>query len=349
MALLGGAGAQRRRLLAGAQVAWLGRGRRRGARFSTAGGASICFALDRPLRRYDRGSIAYTVGAALLACLLGVAVYTFYYSGVTWLMAPKFYKEAPLTPYLYTQWMFDMAPTFIGWAGVRYAVLYSDRLAQQELLLTKSQLLTSDAQNQMLRYQLNPHFLFNTLSAVATLAAEGDAERAEMTVLNLCDFLRMSLKYAPDDKILIRDEIALENAYFAIQRVRFEERLDVDIVVDPTVEECLVPNLILQPLVENAIKHGVGRTIGRVRVSLSVTAENGSVRFAVSDNGGGDAEGVQIVSTGLGLANVRNRLNLLYGERARFTAGHVEPRGFEVVVEIPAERAPARAALIRRA
>ena len=255
------------------------------------GGASICFALDRLLRRYDKLPVAYTVAAAFVACLFGDAVYTVYCFGETWLMAPKFYAMQPLTTHQYSLWLFDMTPTFIAWAGVRYAVLYSERLAQQELLLTKSRLLTSDAQNQMLRYQLNPHFLFNTLSAVATLAAEDNAERAEATVLNLCDFLRMSLKYAPGDKIPIRDEIALENAYLAIQRVRFEERLDIDIFVDPAVEECLVPNLILQPLVENAIKHGVGRTIGRVRVSLNVKGESGSVRFAVSDNGGGDAEG----------------------------------------------------------
>ena len=285
-----------------------------GALFA-GGGASLCFVLDRLLRRYDSRPVAYTVPAALVACLFGVAVYTFYYEGVTWLMAPKVYALGPLTPYQYTLWMFAMkrrfiawagyalwmfaiTPTFIAWAGVRYAVLYSERVAEQELLLTKSQLLTSDAQNQMLRYQLNPHFLFNTLSAVATLAAEDNAERAEMTVLNLCDFLRMSLKYAPGDKIPIRDEIALENAYLAIQRVRFEERLDVDIVVDPAVEECLVPNLILQPLVENAVKYGVGRTLRRVRVSLHVSADGGSVRFAVRDDGGGDAPGAPVPSTG---------------------------------------------------
>ncbi len=309
-----------------------------------AGGTCLCFALDRLLRRYDALPVVYTVAAAVVACLFGVTVYTLYYFGVTRLMVPKFYAAEPLTPYLYFLWVLSTAPTIIAWAGVRYAALYSDRLYQQELLLTKSQLLTSDAQNQMLRYQLNPHFLFNTLSAVATLAAEGNVKRAETTVLSLCDFLRMSLKYAPGDKIPIRDEVALERTYLAIQRVRFEERLEIDIVVDPALEECLVPNLILQPLVENAVKYGVGRTLRKVRVSLHVSAESGSVRLAVRDNGGGDAPGAPASSMGLGLANVRDRLNVLYGARARFTAGHIQPRGFEVVLEIPAERGPEPAA-----
>jgi LytS/YehU family sensor histidine kinase len=310
-----------------------------GGGLSSLVGIALCFGMDRALRALERRSAATRMLAALVLCAIASVLWSAAYFALQRLVGLEPKHPSPLSLRILMMTL-DMISVFVAWAAVWFAATFSERLARQELQLTQSRLAAADAQNQMLRYQLNPHFLFNTLSAVSTLVAEKRSVQAEQMLLNLCGFLRMSLQHAPADKIPIRDEIALEDAYLAIERERFEDRLTVNLNVDPHAEDCLAPNLILQPLVENAIKYGVGATRGPVNVTLDVTAADGQVRLRVRDDGDARTADGHPSSGGVGLSNVRHRLAVLYGSRAKFSAGPLEPAGFEAIVEIPMERAP---------
>jgi two-component system LytT family sensor kinase len=194
------------------------------------------------------------------------------------------------------------------------------------------------AQLRALRYQVNPHFLFNTLNSLSSLIMTGRAEEAESMVLKLSNFFRQSLTLDTAADISLAEEIALQRLYLDIERVRFPRRLKVDVNVPENLEKARLPALILQPLVENAIKHAVSTS--RDTVTLSISArEAGPGRFAieVANRGGrplanksGDVSG-----TGVGIANVRQRLSARFGSIASCTFGPTEDGGYRVELLLP--------------
>lgn len=306
--------------------------------FTCTFGVLLCLAMARVLRRFGKSSfsaqVSWAVGLSAVASVL-------------WSAGNLAAMQAP--PALYTSKFPDslreigvntlfMVWSFLSWSGVWLALGYNERLAERELQLSQSQLAAADIQNQMLRYQLNPHFMFNTMSAITTLIAEKDLERAEQVVLNLCRFLRASLERAPQDKIMLRDELGLEEQYLSIERVRFEDRLAIEVVAPPELEDCLVPGLILQPLVENAIKYGVGPARGLVTVRVEARAVEDGLELSVRDNGGARRPRTNGHALGVGLQNVRRRLDAIYGDRADFRAEPLAKGGFEAVMRLPLER-----------
>jgi len=307
--------------------------------FTCIFGVLLCLAMARVLRRFSKSSfsaqVSWAVGLSAIASVL-------------WSAGNLAAMQAP--PALYTSKFPDslreigvntlfMVWSFLSWSGVWLALAYNERLAERELQLSQSQLAAADIQNQMLRYQLNPHFMFNTMSAITTLIAEKDLDRAEQVVLNLCRFLRASLERAPQDKILLREELGLEQQYLSIERVRFEDRLTIEVAAPPELEDCLVPGLILQPLVENAIKYGVGPNRGLVTVRIEARAVEEGLELAVRDNGGARRPRPNGHALGVGLQNVRRRLDAIYGDRAEFRAEPQASGGFEAVMRLPLERA----------
>jgi LytS/YehU family sensor histidine kinase len=301
-------------------------------------GAALCFGMDRALVRLRGRSfsaqawwaVGLSVGASIIWSAANLAAMK---------IPPALYVSTGMENVreigvnsLFMVW------SFLSWSGVWLALAYNERLAERDLQLSQSQLAAADIQNQMLRYQLNPHFMFNTMSAITTLIAEKDLERAEQVVLNLCRFLRASLERAPQDKIMLREELGLEEQYLSIERVRFEDRLSIEVVTPPELEDCLVPGLILQPLVENAIKYGVGPSQGLVTVRVEARVVDDGLELSVRDNGGARRPRPNGHALGVGLQNVRRRLDAIYGDRAALRA---EPRasgGFEAVMRLPLER-----------
>jgi signal transduction histidine kinase len=196
----------------------------------------------------------------------------------------------------------------------------------------------AQAQLDVLRMQLHPHFLFNTLHAISTLVRK-DPDGAERTIAQLSDLLRVTLDTLGRQKSTVQEEIDFVGRYLAIQQTRFGDRLVVRHLVEPDTLDALLPTQILQPLVENAIRHGIGPRASGGAVEIRISRRGGQLMVRVADNGVGAAAGS--VRQGLGLSNTRARLTELYGAGERLVVSSPAGGGFTVIVTIPYERATA--------
>jgi two-component system, LytTR family, sensor histidine kinase AlgZ len=218
-------------------------------------------------------------------------------------------------------------------AGLHYAALTARESRDAERRAAEARTLAREAELQALRVQINPHFLFNCLHSIGALATM-DGPRAREMCIRLADFLRTSLRLGEHEIIPLKEELALARNYLEVEKVRFGARLTVEECIDPECEDCGVPALLLQPLVENAVKHGVAGLL-----------EGGAIRLEARRRGDGvtillenafDPETAIVRSLGLGLRNVRRRLSVRYGEEAVMEAG---PAGdcYRVSLRLPCE------------
>jgi LytS/YehU family sensor histidine kinase len=185
-----------------------------------------------------------------------------------------------------------------------------------------------------LRYQLNPHFLFNTLNAVSSAVVNHRIEEAETMLSRLADFLRVTLAADPQAMIPLEDELETLQAYLAIEGERFRDRLGVRFVCPDRLLQALVPSFLLQPLVENSIKHGVSRTTRTVTLRVEAMQDGDDLVVIVEDDGGGRATERPAPGSGVGLENVRQRLEVLYGSRGALQATPRE-RGYLAMIRLP--------------
>lgn len=225
--------------------------------------------------------------------------------------------------------------------GVSYAVSYYFRYREREFRASQLETQLAHAQLQTLKMQLHPHFLFNTLNGIAGLVRDNRNKAAVDMLAGLSDLLRNTLENAGKQEVPLKEELEFLELYLDIQQMRFSDRLKVEMHVEPEVLDALVPNLILQPLVENAIRHGISRRAASGVVGVTAQRENGSLRIKVYDDGPGlkRDDGNSTVE-GVGLSNTRARLAQLYGERQRFSLSERESGGVEAVLVIPFVRAP---------
>ncbi|MGH7717743.1 MAG: sensor histidine kinase, partial [Gemmatimonadaceae bacterium] len=202
----------------------------------------------------------------------------------------------------------------------------------------------AQAQLSTLRQQLRPHFLFNALNTITALISE-DARGAERMISGLSALLRLSLRSDDEQEVPLEREMEMLEHYLDIQRIRFRDRLVVDVSIDPGVRQALVPSLVLQPLVENAIRHGITPRAAGGRVRISAAQHNGALHLRVEDDGiGARAAAARAPGSGMGLANTRARLQHLYAARHRFEARSGDEGGFTVTLEIPLQLAHANPA-----
>ena len=214
--------------------------------------------------------------------------------------------------------------------GISHFVEYYHRYRDREALLIQAQL-------QALKMQLQPHFLFNSLNSIASLIDEDRAAAIKM-IARLGDFLRMTLHNSGENEITLEQEIEFLRRYLEIEMIRFENRLTVKIEVDPEVSCAKVPNLILQPIVENAIRHGVSKIQGPGHIEIRAKRLNGTLYLQVEDNGkglGGLERMNRKPNQGLGLANTRARLMNLYGSAQSLEISNMPSHGLRVAMEIP--------------
>jgi LytS/YehU family sensor histidine kinase len=203
----------------------------------------------------------------------------------------------------------------------------------------------------MLRYQLNPHFLFNTLNSISTLVLLKQTEPANAMLSRLSAFLRYTLVNEPAGRVTVAQEVETLKLYLDIERMRFEERLRTTFNIDEASRAGLLPSLLLQPLVENAIKYAVGPQESGAEITITTQLVGSMLRITVSDTGPGlqnsaadnrlsgvTFDGGEPVSTGVGLANIRDRLAQAYGDQHRFEIMDPPEGGFTVLIEIPFER-----------
>ncbi|HSF11474.1 MAG TPA: histidine kinase [Erythrobacter sp.] len=243
-----------------------------------------------------------------------------------------------------------------GWSALYYAINFFLTVEQQADRLERLEAQATAAQLAMLRYQLNPHFLFNTLNSISTLVLLKQTEPANAMLTRLSGFLRHTLIAEPGSQVTLAQEIETLQLYLDIERMRFEERLRTHFDIDPAAMDAQLPSMLLQPLVENAIKYAVSAQEEGARISLTARVIGDRLRLTVEDTGPGleepqsamQRDGADIragsvsgrpVSTGVGLANIRNRLAQAYGDTHLFETRSEAGGGFTVMIEIPFTRA----------
>jgi len=306
-------------------------------------GFLVTLGLRHALRRLadvpPRRLIAVMAAPVVLACCVMALVYTF--ALVAWCR-----DNRPATGWGYVA---DMASTIyivMTWVGLYVGIKYHQRLRRQTEAALAASAIAHEAQLRMLRYQLNPHFLFNTLNAISTLVLDHDTAAANRMVQGLSAFLRHSLDTDPVRQVTLDEELAALELYLGIEAVRFGERLSVERDIAPDCRSALVPGLLLQPLVENAIKHAVARSVTGGTIRLFACRDGSQLQLGVTDDGpgaagagpGGDRR------AGVGLRNTRERLRVLYGARQGLEIRELPTGGCDVRLHLPFEQAPGSSA-----
>ena len=238
-----------------------------------------------------------------------------------------------------------------AWSALYYGINFYVLLEEQQDQLQNLQVQASTAQLAMLRYQLNPHFLFNTLNSISTLVLLKQTERANAMLSRLSSFLRYTLVNEPESQVTLAQEVETLKLYLDIEKMRFEDRLRAHFEIDPAVSEARLPSLLLQPLVENAIKYAVTPQEEGADISVTARLAGPRVQISVTDTGPGlnEARGGAIqtepavASTGVGLVNTRDRLVQAYGADHRFETTSNAAGGFGVTIEVPFETEPRNA------
>ena len=221
--------------------------------------------------------------------------------------------------------------------GINYYLLLEEEIDQRAKLENQA----STAQLAMLRYQLNPHFLFNTLNSISTLVLLKQTERANAMLARLSSFLRYTLVNEPSAQVTLAQEVETLKLYLEIEKMRFEDRLRPHFRIDPATIGVRLPSLLLQPLIENAIKYAVTPSESGADIWISASRFGDMVRIEVADNGSGKGDAwVAMPSTGVGLANTKDRLAQAYGQDHSFTTRTNEHGGFSVLVDIPLDARP---------
>ena len=226
-------------------------------------------------------------------------------------------------------WSFFM---YFALLGTVHAFAYWVEARDRELLATQLSGQLAEARLRALRAQLQPHFLFNTLNAITVLVRDRRGSLAVRMLDQLSDLLRQVLRSDQPHEIPLRDELLLVRQYLDIEQVRFSDRLRVEFAIDAPTFDCAVPTLILQPLIENALRHGLAEQSDNAIVEIGARREGDMLELWVRDNGRGIAPGA---GSGVGLDNTRERLAALYGERASLTLGDDAGRGTVARIRLP--------------
>ena len=316
---------------------------------------------------------AITVIAMLMTLVLRY-LYRFLWNRAIWIQAIGFVGGSVLTGYLwykirgfiYMGWIYtskekeawsekagEMAELYervsfvssnytpisliLAWSAIYFAIKSYRAFQEVRESALKSAAMAHEAQLKMLRYQLNPHFLFNTLNAISTLVLEKNTELANHMVTRLSSFLRYSLDNDPMQKITLQQELKALNLYLDIEKVRFEERLTLELKIEDGAKDALIPSLLLQPLIENAIKYGIARAEGGGHLKLSAKVFAGDLLIELSDDGPGCdlINGHVPESNGVGLSNTRERLATIYGSGHSIKLSQTEPHGLTICIRIP--------------
>ncbi len=221
-----------------------------------------------------------------------------------------------------------------GWGWYRLTREREVHAARLEQALSRARL-------EQLQAQLEPHFLFNTLNAISSLMYH-DPARADRMLGRLSDLLRLTFERSPEPEVSLREELEWLGWYLQIMQLRFGERLTLSQAVAPDTLDLAVPRLLLQPLVENALKHGPARRAGAATVTISAARLTGELQLTVTDDGPGVSHPEKAVGNGVGLANTAERLHTLYGASGRLTLGNRAEGGLEVTVRLPLRSLPRR-------
>jgi two-component sensor histidine kinase len=308
-------------------------------------GMVLTFLFSLILRRLEGRSMAALVTAAFLVAMpvsvgyAAVNTLVFYVHDQADTMMETSHSENP-AGYGYGWVIADAAVNWyffvVAWGILYVALSYAGKVGRAERTAALYRAEAHTAQLRALRYQINPHFLFNTLNSLSSLILRQRTDEAERMIMNLANFFRTSLTSDPTEDVPLADEVRLQRLYLEIELTRFPDRLRVEIDVPHELDSAPVPGLILQPLVENAIKHGVARSARPVTLAIRAWAEGGRLHITVEDDGEPSAEAAG--GHGLGLRNVCERLATRFDGDATCHYGAREGGGFQVDLTMPLGR-----------
>lgn len=279
---------------------------------------------------------------SLILTILGAS----YVVGISWGVFQNFsYYEFYKFGYRPDEWIYYFKNTLgsfyivLCWSGLYFGIKYYQILQKEKQKALQAANVANEAQLKMLRYQLNPHFLFNTLNAISTLVLCQENKTANGMVTKLSDFLRYSLHTDPIKKVQLKQEAKALGLYLDIEKIRFEDRLSVEWHIAPEAEDALVPSLLLQPLIENSIKYAIAAKNEGGIIKIVAKTFGPDLLLEVSDNGPGleNANSQQRMGgEGVGLTNTKDRLLTLYDDYS-FALSANEPTGLKVNIRIPLE------------
>jgi len=259
----------------------------------------------------------------------------------------------------FNYWYFGSLFVFLSWTVLYYGIKYYDLHALEHQKLIEESLLKEaersrrieaesaarNAQLQMLRYQLNPHFLFNTLNSVNSLVRLGENDKAREMLVFLSDFLRHSLDQDGVESVCLEEELQSLTLYLNIEKARFEDRLTVVFDIEPAARRALVPGMILQPIIENSMKYAIAESEAGGTVRVKACVSEGGLLLEVSDTGPGMDSQQGAKGRGIGLQNTLGRLETMYGSKYAFETRNTTPSGLAIQIRIPLETPqPARQA-----
>ena len=227
------------------------------------------------------------------------------------------------------------------WCNLYFSIKQWQQVAWEKERLLRAETDVREARLRALRYQLNPHFLFNSLNAVSTLVLDGNTPAATRMLAQIGDLLRTSLDPEVMTEVALYQEIAFTRQYLAIEQTRLGDRLQSEMTIPSETLDALVPSMLLQPLVENAVRHGVAPLAEGGKIAIKSTLHEGRLRIVVENSGRQDGERRNRNAHGIGVSNTAERLKTLYGKNHRFSMDWPESGGCEVTVELPFRRSVA--------
>ncbi len=299
----------------------------------TATGYSLTLLMASLYRRLITMRAIWTMAISLTTVVLASGAFSFI---ETWSLATFINPEfKPVGAQYFGALILDFS-ILAAWSalyyGINYYLLLEEEIDQRARLESQA----SSAQLAMLRYQLNPHFLFNTLNSISTLVLLRQTERANAMLSRLSSFLRYTLVNEPTAKVTLVQEVETLKLYLEIEKMRFEDRLRPHFKIDGDAISARLPSLLLQPLIENAIKYAVTPAEHGADIWITAQREGRAVRIEVADSGPGPGgTPIDAQSTGVGLANIQDRLAQAFGPAHGFSTRTNEHGGFSVIIEIP--------------
>lgn len=285
-----------------------------------------------PVRAAVVVSGSYLAGAAWMAIRASI-FFSF------WPEQLKSRGEEPMPWYGYLDGTISAFWVMLAWSALYVGIKYYLLMQEEKQRGLAAMAMAHEAQLKMLRYQLNPHFLFNTLNAISTLILEQETRQANDMVTRLSRFLRYSLDNNPKLKVTVAEEIKALQLYLDIEKVRFGDRLQLYFDVAPEASNALMPSLLLQPLVENAIKYAIASSLEGGSIAVSAWVSGDELLLSVADDGPGLdlRNGRAPRGGGVGITNSRERLRALYGEAQSFRLSTTEPHGLTISIRLPLE------------
>lgn len=233
-------------------------------------------------------------------------------------------------------WLLFSLTTMFAWTSIFFIMLYNTKLQKEHEMLLRAQTLAKDAQLQMLRYQLNPHFMFNTMNAISTLIYKNENDKANEMLDKLCEFFRYSLDNNAKSKTTFKKELELLDLYLSIEKVRFANRLNVDMQISDEVLKCQVPSMLLQPLVENSIKYAIEPRKEAGNITITAKKNYDRLVLLVIDNGDGQSNTIS-TGFGIGMSNTKARLDAMFNGDYEISITDNEQQGTTVSISVPFE------------